>query len=105
MKILTIVPAHNEEPTLDSCINGIRNQTIETDILVVCDNCTDKTEQLAQSLEVNTLKTINNVHKKSGNGHSDGLGWNWRILRDSIRNRVSTRLAHCQWGLPVNLNC
>ncbi|MBP7069321.1 MAG: glycosyltransferase, partial [Methanothrix sp.] len=66
MKILTIVPAHNEEPTLDSCINGIRNQTIETDILVVCDNCTDKTEQLAQSLEVNTLKTINNVHKKSG---------------------------------------
>ncbi len=66
MKILTIVPAHNEEPTLDSCINGIRNQTIETDILVVCDNCTDNTEQLAQSLEVNTLKTINNVHKKSG---------------------------------------
>ncbi|HOS22627.1 glycosyltransferase, partial [Methanothrix soehngenii] len=64
MKILTIVPAHNEGPTLDSCINGIRNQTIETDILVVCDNCTDKTEQLAQSLEVNTLKTINNVHKK-----------------------------------------
>ncbi len=33
------------------------------------------------------------------------LGWNWRILRDSIRNRVSTRLAHCQWDLPVNLNC
>ena len=65
MKILTIVPAHNEESTLDSCINGIRNQTIETDILVVCDNCTDNTEQLAKSLEVNTLKTINNVHKKN----------------------------------------
>lgn len=49
--ISVIVPAHNEEKYVVRCINSIKksaeNFKGNTEIIIVCNRCTDKTEQLA----------------------------------------------------------
>jgi poly-beta-1,6-N-acetyl-D-glucosamine synthase len=65
-RILAVVPAHNEEDTVALVINGLKAQTCPVDILVVADNCQDRTEEIALSLGVKVLETIENRAKKAG---------------------------------------
>lgn len=59
-----IVPAHNAEKTLDKCLTSIKNQKFtDYELIVVCDDCDDKTEEIAK-------KYTNKVTKV--NYHSDG---------------------------------
>ena len=52
MKISVLVVAHNEEKHIKNCIESLLCQTITPDeILVVCHNCTDKTEMIACSFK------------------------------------------------------
>src|ERR1700760_3348425 len=49
-KVVAVVPAHNEEQCIAATIKALLGQTRAPDrIVVVADNCTDRTVQIAQS--------------------------------------------------------
>lgn len=71
-KMLVIVPAHNEEEVIVDTLQEITKQSRKPDkIVVVADNCTDKTEKLVSKFmlkhpEVELMSTHNNEHRKAG---------------------------------------
>lgn len=49
MKFSVIIPAHNEEKTIQKALESIRSQTFTNyELIVVCDACTDKTKDIAE---------------------------------------------------------
>jgi len=69
--IVVIVPAHNEESVIEKTIYDLLNQTLPVNIIVVADNCTDKTVPLVKKMQesypgVALIETVNNTHRKAG---------------------------------------
>ena len=65
--VTALLPAHNEEAGIGAAIASLRAQTEPPgEIIVVADNCTDRTEQIAHDLGVTVFPTEGNVHKKAG---------------------------------------
>lgn len=69
--IIVIVPAHNEESVIEKTIYDLLNQTLPVNIIVVADNCTDKTVSLVKKMQesyptVTLMETVNNIHRKAG---------------------------------------
>ncbi|HEX9058901.1 MAG TPA: glycosyltransferase family 2 protein [Clostridia bacterium] len=71
--ISVLIPAHNEESTIEKTLLSIFNQTLVPDkVVVICDNCTDKTLDIVQRMKYNfgekliTFETINNTGRKAG---------------------------------------
>ena len=65
--VTALLPAHNEEAGIAAAITSLRHQTeLPGEIVVVADNCTDRTEQVARDLGVTVFRTEGNVHKKAG---------------------------------------
>lgn len=61
------VPSHNEEGQIAATIESLLAQTRRPDeIIVICDNCTDRTAEIARSYPVRVLETIDNPYKKAG---------------------------------------
>ncbi len=57
-----IIPAHNEEKYIGACLQSIKNQKfLDYEIIVVCDSCTDKTNQIAQKY----TKKVYEIKKKN----------------------------------------
>ena len=57
MKVSVIVPAFNEEKFIGACIESLQNQTVKADeIIVVDNNCTDKTIEIASKYDVRVVK-------------------------------------------------
>jgi len=70
-KIVALVPAHNEAPTVGQAIERLAGQTFPVDIIIICDNCTDGTEEIARSFiarypQLQVYATENNRAKKAG---------------------------------------
>jgi len=67
-KLLVLVPSHNEEESIGDVLNALLNQTRPADrIVVICDNCTDRTEEIASRYRgVTVMRTINNKERKVG---------------------------------------
>lgn len=67
MKISIIIPAHNEEGSIEATVldvyNTLNNHSIDHEILVVNDNSTDTTENVLKELagKISTLKYVNNI--------------------------------------------
>ena len=59
MHISVIIPAHNEEKYIKRCIDSIKKADSvfpgNTEIIVVCNRCTDNTENIARENGANTL--------------------------------------------------
>ncbi|MCR4896727.1 MAG: glycosyltransferase [Lachnospiraceae bacterium] len=57
--ISVIIPAHNEEKYIKRCISSIKNASKQfkgnVEIIVVCNRCTDKTAEIAESLGARVL--------------------------------------------------
>ena len=67
MNITVLVPAHNEEGGIAATLESLMAQTRRPDeIVVVADNCTDRTAEIARSLGATVLTTVDNRHKKAG---------------------------------------
>lgn len=67
MKVVVLVPAHNEEDSIGATLDSLREQTVAPDgIYVVIDNCTDETAARAISAGVSVHATVGNVAKKAG---------------------------------------
>lgn len=60
MRIITIIPAYNEEDTIAQVVNGVKKYS---DVLVVDDGSTDETSALAINAESNVLKHEKNIGK------------------------------------------
>lgn len=72
--ITVLIPAHNEEACLGATIASLRNQTRPPErIIVVADNCTDRTVDIAHAAGVEVLETVANRDKKAG-GLNQALG-------------------------------
>lgn len=70
-KFLAILPAHNEENVIANLIDSLQKQNYNKekyDIYVICDNCTDKTEEIAKSMGVNTFVRTETDPKKKTKG-------------------------------------
>ncbi len=61
IKIAIVIPAHNEVATISDCIAAVRtatdqlSSTIDAQLLIVLDSCTDNTLALVQSADVHYL--------------------------------------------------
>lgn len=66
-KIVALIPAHNEEASIEATILSLKNQTHPvTHIVVVADNCTDNTQIVASNAGATVLVTEGNTGKKAG---------------------------------------
>ena len=76
-RIVALVPAHNEEADIARTLDGLLSQTREIDrIVVILDNCSDGTEEIARRYrKVTVMNTIDNADKKVG-----ALTQGWQIF-------------------------
>ena len=62
-----LIPAHNEQASITATLMSLRLQTRAPDqVVVIADNCTDRTLQKAQEAGVATFTTVGNKDKKAG---------------------------------------
>ena len=67
VRVTVLVPAHNEEDRIRATVEALHLQTRKPDrVIVVADNCSDTTVEIAESLGAITYETIDNEHKKGG---------------------------------------
>jgi cellulose synthase/poly-beta-1,6-N-acetylglucosamine synthase-like glycosyltransferase len=65
--IIAVIPAHNEQQCIERTISSLRTQTRRPDeIIVLADNCTDATVELALAAGVSVVETIDNDLGKAG---------------------------------------
>ncbi|WP_216822932.1 glycosyltransferase family 2 protein [Aeromicrobium sp. A1-2] len=65
--ITVLIPAHNEEDLIAATIASLQSQDHSPErIIVVADNCTDGTIEIARSAGVEVVESIANRHKKAG---------------------------------------
>ncbi|HET8893920.1 MAG TPA: glycosyltransferase family 2 protein [Gaiellaceae bacterium] len=62
-----LIPAHNEEEQLAETIDSVRAQTRGADrVVVIADNCTDLTPEIARSKGIAAFETVGNSARKAG---------------------------------------
>lgn len=65
--VVVLVPAHNEEEAIEETLASIHRQTRSVDrLIVVCDNCTDRTEEIIEPLDCEAFRSKDNKEKKAG---------------------------------------
>ncbi|GAA1347632.1 glycosyltransferase family 2 protein [Arthrobacter roseus] len=65
--VTVVVPAHNEEASLPSTLESLLHQSHRPErIIVVADNCTDATVELAHRAGVDVFESVGNTKKKAG---------------------------------------
>lgn len=65
--ITVLVPAHNEEQSLPLTLAALQEQSfVPQRIIVVADNCTDSTVEIALAHGVEVFESVDNIHKKGG---------------------------------------
>jgi poly-beta-1,6-N-acetyl-D-glucosamine synthase len=89
-RIVVLIPAHNEEGQLGMALESVLRQSRPVDrIIVISDNSTDKTVQVARRRAhhgVEVIETVNNTHRKAGALNQvlawllPSLSWNDAIL-------------------------
>jgi poly-beta-1,6-N-acetyl-D-glucosamine synthase len=72
--VVALVPAHNEEDSVASTIESLLSQLRRPDrIVVICDNCTDRTFDVVRRYPVTAMRSVGNSHGKPG-----ALNQGWR---------------------------
>ncbi|MGA4543977.1 glycosyltransferase family 2 protein [Uniformispora flossi] len=67
MRITALVPAHNEEDQIGDTIDSLLAQQRPPErIIVIADNCRDRTIEIAHAKGVDVYETVENQHKKAG---------------------------------------
>lgn len=65
--VTVLIPAHDEEASLPQTIASLVRQTPPPErIIVVADNCTDSTVEVARRAGVEVVESVGNTHKKAG---------------------------------------
>src|SRR5438270_7666539 len=99
--VSVIVPARNEEACLGDCLRSLQDQSgIEFEIIVVNDNSTDRTRQIAESLGgVNVLNAPPLPPGWTGKSHAAQLGsqaakGQWLLFTDADTIHRHRSLRH-----------
>ena len=67
VRLVVAVPSHNEERQIAATIESLLAQTRRPDeIVIICDNCTDRTAAISSTYPVRVIETVDNRHKKAG---------------------------------------
>jgi len=67
VRVTVVMPAHNEEAALPTTLGSLSHQTRRPDrVIVVADNCTDRTAQIARDMGYEAFETVDNTHRKGG---------------------------------------
>jgi len=67
VKVVALVAAHNEEASVGTTIDALLRQTRPIDdIVVISDNSTDRTFEIAHSYPITATRTEGNTHRKAG---------------------------------------
>lgn len=67
MRVTVLVPAHNEEASLPHTLESLRAQHRAPDrVIVVADNCTDGTVEVARAAGADVFESVDNTKKKGG---------------------------------------
>ena len=70
LRLTVLVPAHNESLTIGATLESLWNQTRPPDrVVVVADNCTDDTADIARRHAAEVFTTVANTDKKAGGLH------------------------------------
>ena len=65
--VTVLIPAHNEEACIGATIASLLSQSHRpARVVVVADNCTDATEDIARAAGVEVLASVGNTEKKAG---------------------------------------
>jgi len=65
--VTVLIPAHNEESCIAETIRSLQEQSHSPErIMVVADNCTDRTPEIAHAAGVEVFATRDNTQKKAG---------------------------------------
>ena len=85
MQLLSIIiPAHNEEKYIEKTLKSITNSTYKNyEIIVICDSCTDKTEQIARKYTNKVYKTNYRNTSKNRNLGAKKAKSNYLIFIDA----------------------
>lgn len=66
-RVVVLIPAHDEAAGIGATVRAVLAQTRPADlVLVVADNCTDGTEELARAAGAATFATTGNTDRKAG---------------------------------------
>lgn len=66
-QVMAVIPAHNESARISIAIKSLLSQqTPPESIVVLADNCTDATAEVARDMGAQVFKTEGNQHKKAG---------------------------------------
>src|SRR5258708_13450803 len=85
-----VIPAYNEERYLKACLEAVAQQTISPiEVIVVDNNSTDKTADIAQSY--NFVRLVS--EKKQGRGHARNKGFDLAIGDNIGRVEFDTVLS------------
>ena len=67
LRLTVLVPAYNEALTIAATLESLWRQTRPPDrVVVVADNCTDDTAELAREHGADVFTTVGNTEKKAG---------------------------------------
>lgn len=67
VQVTVLIPAHNEEYSLPGTLAALAAQRRPPDrVIVIADNCTDRTAQIARDMGHEAFETLDNEHKKGG---------------------------------------
>ena len=67
VRCTVLIPAHNEEAVLGLTLESLASQTRPPDrVVVLADNCTDATVEVARRHHVRVVETVDNTEKKAG---------------------------------------
>lgn len=67
MKVVALIPAHNEASSIAATVEALLSQSRVPDkIVVIADNCSDSTFDIAAGYPITVVRTKDNKHKKSG---------------------------------------
>ena len=73
-KVTVLIPAHNEEIAIASTLNQIIPVLKQQDsLVVVADNCTDKTAEIARTMGATVIEREDSIHKGKGYALDYGL--------------------------------
>jgi cellulose synthase/poly-beta-1,6-N-acetylglucosamine synthase-like glycosyltransferase len=90
MRLLILIPAHNEEAVIERCLEAVEGDRRERDlVMVVADCCTDATVQIARSLGARVVERSETEipgraqARQAGLQHARALEWDAVVMLDA----------------------
>lgn len=84
MKFSIIVPAHNEEQNIRKALESIKAQSCNSyEIIVICDNCTDHTKDIAKEYTDKILEINGGCSAAARNAGLDVAQGEWVLFCDA----------------------